>query len=58
MNLDKAVMVDAIIVELKRQSETTGCATETNGRFAEVDGSFDLELLAAAIIDVIGRQTN
>lgn len=56
MNLDQEAIADAIVVELKRQSVTTGCATETNGRYAQVDGSFDVVLLAAAIVDRIEGQ--
>ena len=39
-----------------RQSEITGCATDTNGRSVQVDGSFNVELLAAAVIDDVERQ--
>ena len=56
MKLDERAIADAIIAELMRQSETTGCATETNGRYAQVDGSFDVDLLAAAIVHQIERQ--
>jgi hypothetical protein len=56
MKIDERAIVDAIIAELMRQSEITGCATDTNGRSVQVDGSFNVERLAAAIVDNVHRQ--
>lgn len=56
VKLNKRAIADAIIAELVRQSEITGCATDTNGRSVQVDGSFNVELLAAAVIDDVERQ--
>lgn len=53
MNLDKRAMADAIIAELMRQSEISGCFTETNGRSVQVGGSFNVERLADAIVEHI-----
>ena len=55
MNLDKRAIADAIIAELMRQSEISGCFTETNGRSVQVDGSFNVERLADAIVEHIKR---
>ena len=43
----------AAIAELHRQSNRTGCTTEDNGRWAQVDGSFEVEPVVRAIIAAI-----
>ena len=48
-------VVRAIIAELERQSETIGCVAETNGIYAQVDGSFKLAPLAEAMLRVLGE---
>lgn len=40
----------ALLAELGRQSAQTGCTMETNSRFVQVDGSFEIEPLARAAI--------
>jgi hypothetical protein len=42
--------VEAGIAELRRQAETSGCTTDSNGRFVQVDGSFEMRLLVAAVL--------
>jgi|GEM_PF-5895557 len=51
-----ASLTVAIIAELRRQAESSGCSTEDNGRLVQVDGSFDAEQLAAAIMS--GNDSN
>jgi hypothetical protein len=48
-------MVAAIIAELERQAELCGYVAETNGIYAQVDGSFKLEPLAQAMLRVVGE---
>lgn len=40
----------AAIAELKRQERVTGNVFETNGRSAQIDGSFDLQRLVKVIL--------
>lgn len=44
-----------LIAELNRQAERSGCTTETDGRYVQVDGSFNVELLARAVIAALSR---
>jgi hypothetical protein len=44
--------VTAAITELHRQAQTTGNRTDTDGRWAQVDGSFDLETVVKAVLVV------
>lgn len=49
-------VVAAIIAELERQAEICGYVAETNGVYAQVDGSFKLEPLAQAMLRVVGER--
>ena len=40
----------ALLTELQRQAGESGCTTETNGRYVQVDGSFEIEPLVRAVI--------
>jgi hypothetical protein len=48
-----AAISEAIVTELERQSETSGCVVDTNGVYAQVDGSAKLGPLAQAILRAI-----
>ena len=54
---DKGFITEAIIAELHRQAEQSGCHTSGNGKSVQVDGSFDAEQLAQAVLDAI-RHSN
>lgn len=43
----------AVIADLRRQSEMSGCAVDDNGRLAQVDGSFQVEPLVRAVLEAI-----
>ena len=45
-----ARLTAVIIAELHRQAQVSGCATGDNGRLVEVDGSFNAQELARAIL--------
>lgn len=53
-----ARLTEVIIAELRRQAETSGCTTEDNGKLVQVDGSFDAEQLALAIIKASSGEEN
>lgn len=42
--------VAAGIAELQRQGRDSGCTAETNGRYVQVDGSFEIHPLVEAIL--------
>lgn len=49
--LERAIA--AMKSELLRQSKVSGCATEIDGDCVQIDGPFQLEPLASAIISAI-----
>lgn len=44
---------NALIAELQRQADISGCTTETDGRSVQVDGSFKAEPLVRAVLTAI-----
>lgn len=47
----------ALIAELHRQAKQTGCHTTDDGRWVQVDGGFDVDLLVLAVFRSKGRMT-
>lgn len=48
-------VTQAIIADLHRQSKVSGCTTEDNGKYAQVDGAFKVEPLARAVLKAIRK---
>jgi hypothetical protein len=44
---------EALVADLQRQAETSGCTVASDGPYAQVDGSFQVEPLILAVLTAI-----
>ncbi len=51
-------LVAVAVAELRRQEETSGCTVMSEGKFAQVDGSFDVPRLVQAVVEAGGLCPN